>query len=306
MDIFYESQLKKRNYSNMGELGRGAFGVVFKVKLDEKHYAVKVIDFVKVLENNAASEKRSEKEVFGTLKGEMIQMYLVHPNIVTLFECWCESKNKHLPEHSPQSQARIFLRFELCRQNLKQWFDLNCSRERDMGQCLKMYHEIALGLQFIHYHNLIHRDLKPENILISFDGMCKITDLGISVLHHKYGDKSESHTKDRGTYLYKPFEQRESRNYNRMADMFPMGVILTEFLNYFQNDDDYISVLLDLSNHQLPNNIINILDSHQHKELNQILLNIISKLISFEPKDRYSSSNLAMVIKQIIISYCEN
>ncbi len=55
-----------------------------------------------------------------------------------------------------------------------------------------------------------------------------------------------------------PAEQRESRHYNKMADMFSMGVILTEFLTIFSDNQHYISVLLDLSCHQSPSLFVNL------------------------------------------------
>ena len=38
--------------------------------------------------------------------------------------------------------------------------------------------EIAEGLDYLHSNDIIHRDLKSLNILISFDNLCKISDLG--------------------------------------------------------------------------------------------------------------------------------
>jgi serine/threonine protein kinase len=37
--------------------------------------------------------------------------------------------------------------------------------------------DAALGLAYIHRHNIVHRDIKPMNILIGLDGQGKIADM---------------------------------------------------------------------------------------------------------------------------------
>lgn len=40
--------------------------------------------------------------------------------------------------------------------------------------------EVALGLFYLHDHDVIYRDLKPENILLDSDGHIKLTDFGLA------------------------------------------------------------------------------------------------------------------------------
>jgi serine/threonine protein kinase len=37
-----------------------------------------------------------------------------------------------------------------------------------------------MGLEYLHYLNIIYRDLKPENILMDDDGYIALTDYGLA------------------------------------------------------------------------------------------------------------------------------
>lgn len=42
------------------------------------------------------------------------------------------------------------------------------------------FFEIAQGLSYLHYNEIIHRDLNPKNILLDFHGRIKIADFGLA------------------------------------------------------------------------------------------------------------------------------
>lgn len=47
-------------------------------------------------------------------------------------------------------------------------------------QVIKMLHDVASGLEYLHQKKIIHQDIKPDNILIADNGDFMITDFGIS------------------------------------------------------------------------------------------------------------------------------
>lgn len=55
-----------------------------------------------------------------------------------------------------------------------------------------IFKQIANGIKFMHDNGIAHRDLKPENVLFCDDGICKITDFGIS--SWAYTDPKDFHS----------------------------------------------------------------------------------------------------------------
>jgi serine/threonine protein kinase len=53
---------------------------------------------------------------------------------------------------------------------------------------LKIMHDIASGLAFMHSRTVIHRDLKPANLLCSMDGTFKVS--------HTISDVTKKHGAD--------------------------------------------------------------------------------------------------------------
>ena len=50
----------------------------------------------------------------------------------------------------------------------------------DVSEKYCIFKQIANGIKFMHDNGIAHRDLKPENVLLCENGICKITDFGIS------------------------------------------------------------------------------------------------------------------------------
>ncbi|KZS03136.1 Uncharacterized protein APZ42_034213 [Daphnia magna] len=127
-------------WSALHYLREGGFGQVLKGKFGGCEVAVKQVELHRV-------KKREEDAM----------LKLEHPNLVKLLHCESDDDYRNYA-------------LELCDASLDKLF-LDPSHplkyKRPMPRHSKVFHQLAVGLEYIHSKNLIHRDIKPQNVLIS-------------------------------------------------------------------------------------------------------------------------------------------
>ena len=152
---------KLGRYEIVGELGRGAMGVVYKAvdQLIERTVAIKTISLDLSKDELAVFEERFYREAKSAGK-------LNHPNIVTIYDVG-ESDNI----------AYIAMEF-LEGQSLREILDSGVVLP--LGRIGEIAVQIAEGLAYAQENDVVHRDIKPANIVITKNGVAKITDFGIA------------------------------------------------------------------------------------------------------------------------------
>ncbi|GAA0571102.1 hypothetical protein GCM10010172_64440 [Paractinoplanes ferrugineus] len=138
--------------------------------------------------------------------------------------------------------------------------------------------QLARGLAAVHRVGLVHRDVKPGNIMLSPDGAAKLIDFGLALL----GAEPEA-DQDRavGTFLYTSPEQSGmlKRPVDGRSDLYSLGVVLFECLTGrvpFEADD--VGQLLRL---HLTAPVPDI------PTASPALCAVVTRLLAKDPDDRY-------------------
>ncbi|CCH60873.1 hypothetical protein TBLA_0D03740 [Henningerozyma blattae CBS 6284] len=136
---------------------------------------------------------------------------------------------------------------ELCCGDLFQLIERSGWKNVSLSEKYCLFKQIAQGVRFCHQQGIAHRDLKPENVLMTPQGVCKLTDFGISDYFHESPDDLTSNEKTcQGMIGSPPYAPPEvmyydsKKQYNqelqvpykpRGLDMYALGIILITMVN---------------------------------------------------------------------------
>jgi len=196
-------------YEVLGELGRGAFGVVYQAR----QLALKRLVALKMI--LSGSHAGADQLARFRVEAEAVAR-LQHPNIVQIYEV---GEQEGRPFFSLEFVDGGTLDKKLARTPLP---------AREAAQLLEV---LAQAMHAAHQCGIIHRDLKPANVLLTKAGQLKITDFGLA----KQLDAAVGQTASgviMGTPSYMAPEQAlgESKKIGPAADVYALGAMLYEFL----------------------------------------------------------------------------
>jgi len=203
--------LKAGRYEIIGELGRGAMGVVYKATdpVIGRTVAVKTI-------------KLSE-EGTGLSRPELLTRFqtearaaglLTHPNIVVVFD-------------AGEEDGLYYITMELVEGKSLQ-AHLDGGQAFALPRVLRIMEQACSALQFAHERNVVHRDIKPANIMLTADDTVKVTDFGTAKILQFGTMQQTAHVM--GTPSYMSPEQVKGRAVDGRSDIFSLGVLLYEMV----------------------------------------------------------------------------
>ena len=197
------------------EIGRGAYGVVYEVKLNGLPCIAKGLH--QILLGMGEYERVGKKEV-ETIRAKFLQecsllSKLKHPNIV-----------QFLGIHYTKEDVLLVMEY----------------MHMDLAKCLDTHPDIPLPLKLsilldvsyglLHLHSqtqpIIHRDLTAANVLLTEGLKAKIADLGVSKISYIQHIQQALHTAAPGTQAYMPPEALSpTPQYGTKLDVFSFGVL---------------------------------------------------------------------------------
>ena len=202
---------KAGRYEIVGELGRGAMGVVYKAMdpVIGRTVAVKTI--------------RLSEEGTGLSRPELLTRFqtearaaglLTHPNIVVVFD-------------AGEEDGLYYITMELVEGKSLQTL-LDGGHAFPLPRTLRIMDQTCSALQFAHERNVIHRDIKPANLMLTADDTVKVTDFGTAKILQFGTVQQTAHVM--GTPSYMSPEQVKGRAVDGRSDIFSLGVMLYEMV----------------------------------------------------------------------------
>jgi serine/threonine protein kinase len=93
---------------------------------------------------------------------------------------------------------------------------------KDISTLKRLFHQIVLGVQYLHRQGIAHNDIKPENIVLDSEGNAKLIDFGFAKRGTVAGDDEKS-----GSLVYAAPEILSQGPYSpQKADIWSLGILL--------------------------------------------------------------------------------
>src|SRR6516165_6045111 len=257
---------KAGRYEILGELGRGAMGVVYRATdpVIGRPVAVKTI--------------RLSEEGTGLNRNELLSRFqtearaaglLTHPNIVVVYD-------------AGEENGLYYITMELVEGKSLQSL-LDGGHAFPVPRVLRILEQTCSALAFAHERNVVHRDIKPANLMLTADDTVKVTDFGTAKIV-QFGTVQQT-THVMGTPSYMSPEQVKGRPVDGRSDIFSLGVVLYEMLTREKPypGQSITTVIYKIVNEDpVPPRQLN---PSIHPGLNEIVLKALAK----EPEVRYQT-----------------
>ena len=214
------------------QIAEGGMGVVYEAHQHGAGQFRKTVA-VKLIREEYSAIPEFQKNFIGEAR---LVADLIHTNIVQTY-------------HLGQIGGQYFMVMEYVGgQNIEQFLERHRRLNRQVPVDLAAFivSRVARGLTYAHqkrdrddHHlNIVHRDIGPKNVLMGYEGDVKLTDFGIAkALNLMYNEEGKVIA---GKDEYLSPEQATYAVTDARADLFPLGIVLTELLlgrNIFRNVD---------------------------------------------------------------------
>lgn len=253
--------LRQRGFTIIDIIGHGAYSTGFLIhyeKYDSMLFVAKVFH----------SPSKTFSSLQNAYMAELLNLQrLAHTNIIRIYQAF-------------QENQQLYIILEYCDGGTL------LSKIKEKGiishRELRYYcQQILSAMAYIHSQNIAHRDIKPENIFITGNNIVKIADFGLSS-HVEHGQMLHTFV---GSIPYCPPEVLDQENYNPFqADIWSLGITFYKMavgkLPFNSASKESLRKSIDLMIYPIPQN------------LDHDFVDLLGKMIVFDPRKRYSMDNL--------------
>ena len=235
-------------YEELGKLGSGSFGSVYKAKNKLTGTYVAIKEIIKSKYNS--SEYLSEAEMMKKVQSE---------NSVNLIETF-------------ETKYFFYLIMELCIFNLDEYMKIR-NEPLSIDEIKEILFQLNNILKTMKEKSIIHNDLKPSNILISLEKINKIQ-IKLSDFGSSNNLKDESTLSKNGTPFTMAPEVLENSKVSDKSDIWSLGIIIYYLLfnEYPYNGKTEVQINNDIHS------------GKQLKKSNDDKLNdLLNKMLCIEP-----------------------
>jgi serine/threonine-protein kinase len=220
------------HYEMIRKIANGGMGIVYGATQRGSGQFCKTMA-VKLIREEYSAIEEFQKNFIGEAR---LVADLIHTNIVQTY-------------HLGQIGGQYFMVMEFVNGvNLEQFLERHLARGATIPVDLAVFiiSRIARGLAYAHTKTdltgrplgIVHRDVGPKNIMLAYEGDVKLTDFGIAkALNLMYNEEGKVIA---GKDEYLSPEQASYAVTDARADLFPLGIVLTELLlgkNIFRSPD---------------------------------------------------------------------
>jgi serine/threonine protein kinase len=265
-------------YKVLGEVGRGACGIVYKGfdPFVQRDVAIKIATTpADALEKTR--NKDHERAFFAEARAAGM---LSHPHIVSLYDAGAEGELSYLVMEFVDGDTLT----PLCKKD---------GPRATIDQVVDIGFKCAKALDYAHIRGVLHRDIKPGNIMLTKDGVPKLMDFSIAMVGAQV---NETQDKPVGSPRYMSPEQTLCQALGPQSDLYSLGAVLYQLLTgeppFTSNDAKQLF-------HDVAKTPASRVESLR-PDVPKPLSDIITRLLMKNPNERFQSGNdLAMELTRL-------